>query len=59
VRKVVFLVKDNRVVESPVELGARIGDTVEVKSGVKAGDSVVVHPADNLRDGSRISIPEK
>ena len=58
-RKLVFLVKDNRVVESPVELGARIGDTVEVKSGVKAGDSVVVHPADNLRDGSRISIPEK
>jgi len=58
-RKVVFLVKDNRVVETPVELGARIGDTVEVKSGVKAGDSVVVHPGDKLRDGGRITVPEK
>jgi HlyD family secretion protein len=58
-RKVVFLVKDNRVVETPVELGAKIGDAVEVKSGVKPGDSVVAHPADDLRDGSRISIPEK
>ncbi|MFH1021183.1 MAG: efflux RND transporter periplasmic adaptor subunit, partial [Pseudomonadota bacterium] len=58
-RKVVFLVKDNRVVETPVELGAKIGDAVEVKSGVKAGDSVVLHPSEKLRDGSRISIPEK
>lgn len=58
-RKVAFRVKDNRVVETPVELGAKIGDAVEVKSGVKAGDSVVVHPSDDLRDGSRITIPEK
>jgi RND family efflux transporter MFP subunit len=58
-RKLVFLVKDNRVVETPVELGAKIGDAVEVKSGVKAGDSVVLHPGDKLRDGSRITIPEK
>jgi RND family efflux transporter MFP subunit len=58
-RKVVFLVQDNRVVERPVELGTMIGDAVEVKSGVKAGDSVVLYPADKLRDGSRISIPEK
>jgi HlyD family secretion protein len=58
-RKVVFLVKDNRVVETPVELGAKIGDAVDVKSGVKAGDSVVLHPADKLRDGSRITVPEK
>ncbi|MGA7828236.1 MAG: efflux RND transporter periplasmic adaptor subunit [Geobacteraceae bacterium] len=58
-RKVVFLVKDNRVVETPVELGAKIGDAVEVKSGVTAGDSVVLRPGEKLRDGSRISIPEK
>lgn len=58
-RKVVFLVKDNRVVETPVELGAKIGDAVEVMSGVKAGDSVVLRPGDKLRDGSRITVPEK
>ncbi|MRR54989.1 MAG: efflux RND transporter periplasmic adaptor subunit [Deltaproteobacteria bacterium] len=58
-RKVVFLVKDNRVVETPVKLGNKVGDLEEVISGVKAGDSVVLRPADKLRDGSRISIPEK
>jgi RND family efflux transporter MFP subunit len=58
-RKVVFLVKDNRVVETPVKLGTKIGDVVEVKSGVKAGDSVVLHPGEKLRDGSRITVPEK
>jgi len=58
-RKVVFLVKDTRVVEIPVKLGTKVGELEEVTSGVKAGDSVVLNPGDKLRDGSRISIPEK
>lgn len=58
-KKVVFLVKDDRVNEIPVTLGARAGDLVEVKSGVKAGDRVVSAPGENLRDGSRIRITEK
>jgi RND family efflux transporter MFP subunit len=58
-RKLVFLVKDTRVVETPVALGAKVGDLVEVTSGLKPGDSVVLHPGDKLRDGSRISLLEK
>jgi RND family efflux transporter MFP subunit len=58
-RKLVFLVQDKRVVETPVELGAKLGDQVEVTSGLKPGDSVVLRPNDKLRDGSRISLPEK
>jgi len=58
-RRVVFLVRDGRVREIPVKLGARVGDLVEVTSGVKPGDSVVLRPAENLRDGSRIKLPEK
>ncbi|MRR58160.1 MAG: efflux RND transporter periplasmic adaptor subunit [Deltaproteobacteria bacterium] len=58
-RKLVFLVKDTRVVETPVELGAKLGDLVEVTGGLKPGDSVILHPGDKLRDGSRISLPEK
>lgn len=58
-RKVVFRVQDNRVVETPVQLGAKVGDLVEVTSGVKAGDSVVLRPVNKLRDGSRIAVPEK
>ena len=58
-RKVVFLVKKDRVEEAPVILGSEAGDLVEVVSGVKAGDRVVVKPEEDLRDGSRIKVAEK
>ncbi len=55
----VFLVKDNRVVETPVTLGDKLGDMVEVLSGVRAGDRVVLKPLDKLRNGMRIKVAEK
>ncbi len=58
-RNLVFLVKGDRVVERAVNLGVKVGELVEVTSGVKSGESLVLRPADSLRDGSRISIPEK
>jgi HlyD family secretion protein len=58
-RKVVFLVKKDRVEETPVILGPEAGDLVEVVGGVKAGDRVVVKPEEDLRDGSRIKVAEK
>jgi len=57
--KVLFVVRDDRLQETKVVLGARIGDLVRVVSGVKPGDRVVARPADNLRDGSRITVKEK
>ncbi len=58
-RNLVFLVKGDRVVERAVNLGVKVGELVEVTSGVKSGESLVLRPAGSLRDGSRISIPEK
>jgi len=58
-RKVVFLVKGDRVVETPVSLGGPMGEMVEVLEGVKAGDRVVLNPSDRLRNGSKIKIEEK
>jgi RND family efflux transporter MFP subunit len=55
----VFLVKDNRVVETPVSLGMRMGDMIEVLSGVKPGDQVVLNPSARLTNGSKIKVPEK
>lgn len=58
-RKMVFLVKGNKVVETEIRTGAPIGDLVEVPAGVKAGDKVVLKPLDKLKDGKRIKTAEK
>lgn len=58
-RDVVYLVKGERVVETPVTVGSRIGDLVEITAGAKAGDKVVLKPLERLKDGSRIKTAEK
>jgi RND family efflux transporter MFP subunit len=58
-KNVVYVVKDNQVVETPITVGERLGDMVEVIEGVKAGDRVVVKNTEKLREGSRIKVIEK
>lgn len=58
----VYLVKGEQAVETPVTLGAPVGDLVEVLSGVQAGDKVVLRPSEKLKTGgnkNRIKIVEK
>ena len=55
----VFLAKGEKVVQTPVTLGARIGDLVEVVSGVKAGERIATKPLEKLHDQSRIKTAEK
>ena len=58
-KKAVFLVKGDRVVETPVTEGPRIGEMVEILSGVNAGDKVALKPLEKLKDGARIKTAEK
>lgn len=58
-KKTVFLVRENRVMETPVILGEKLGDMVEVLSGVKAGDRVVFKPLDKMKDRLKIKVAEK
>ncbi|HEX8961192.1 MAG TPA: efflux RND transporter periplasmic adaptor subunit [Geobacteraceae bacterium] len=58
-RKIVFVVKGNRAVETEVRTGGQMGNMVEVVAGVKAGDKVVMKPVEKLRNGSRIKTPER
>ena len=55
----VFLLRGDRVLQSPVTPGARIGDLVQVLSGVKAGERVALKPLDKLRDNARVKTAEK
>ncbi len=58
-KQFVFLIKENRVVKTPITVGAKFGDMIEVLSGVKAGDRVVLKPLNKMRDGLRIKVAEK
>jgi RND family efflux transporter MFP subunit len=55
----VFLIRGNKAAETPVRLGDKIGDMVEVLEGVKAGDKIVLNPSDRLKNGSKIKIEEQ
>jgi len=57
--KAVFLIKENRVVEMPVTVGEKLGDMVEVLSGVKSGDRVALKPLNKMKNGLRIKVAEK
>lgn len=58
-RSVVYLITGDKVSEVEVRTGAKIGELIEIASGVKAGDRVVLHPSDQLHDGARVAFPTK
>lgn len=51
----VFLLRDGRAVERPVEIGRRTGSTAQVLDGLEQGDIVVAYPSDRVRDGARVA----
>ena len=58
-RSVVFVISDGKVAETAVETGAKIGELVEIRSGVKPGDRIVLRPSDELHAGARVALPAK
>jgi multidrug efflux pump subunit AcrA (membrane-fusion protein) len=58
-RTLAYLLEGNQVRETPVRVGATFGDMVEILSGLKAEDRVVVNPPKGLKDGSRIKVAER
>ena len=57
-KKVLFVVKDDRAVETLVAVGGKLGDAVEVLSGGNPGDKVVLNPPKKLRNGSKVKRKE-
>ena len=56
----VFLIKpDNSIAVQKVQTGVTNGDRIQILSGVKAGDTVVVDGADRLREGMRVRISDQ
>jgi RND family efflux transporter MFP subunit len=55
-KSVVFVIRDGRAVETAVATGDKVGELLEITSGVKAGDKVVLRPPEKLRDGTRVTV---
>ena len=47
---------DNRIEERIVTLGEKVGDRVEIATGVKAGERVAANPRGKLADGVRVQL---
>ena len=52
----VYVVEGGRVRQRPVQVGHRNSNEVEILSGLGAGDVVVLHPSNQLREGSRVKV---
>ncbi len=50
----VFVVVANQVQERLVQLGEAVDDVVAVSAGLKRGESVIVQPGPDVRDGARV-----
>ena len=57
-RKVVFVVKDRKAAEVPVQTGAAVGELVQV-TGVQAGDKVVLKPSERVKHGAEVATAGK
>jgi HlyD family secretion protein len=54
-RWAVFAVRDGRARVTPIEVGHRNNRLAEVISGLAAGDRVIQHPSDRIKDGVSVS----
>lgn len=55
----VFVVEGNRAKERVIKTGHVNGVSIEVLSGLSAGEEVITHPDDALKDGAKVSPGEK
>lgn len=55
-KDVAFVVNDDKVAQTAVSLGRKLGDDREVTAGLSGGETVVLDPPDSLKDGSRVRV---
>jgi RND family efflux transporter MFP subunit len=50
-RTMVFVVRGDKLRATPIQVGRKFGELVEITQGLQPGDKVVLRPAPKLRDG--------
>ena len=55
----IFVLQGNHVQETSVQTGVKLGDMIEIISGLKSGDRVVINPPKGMKNGTKIKIAER
>lgn len=55
----VFVVNGDRLAARELKVGERIGERIEVLSGLKTGDTVAITDVDKLTEGTRVKVSER
>jgi HlyD family secretion protein len=58
-RQAVFQIREERAVEVPVTTGKKLGNLIEITSGVKEGDKVITKADEQIKDGARVAVKSK
>jgi RND family efflux transporter MFP subunit len=58
-RYFVYVVQNGKAVKKEVRIGRFFGDMVEILSGVKAEEMVIISPINKIKGGRRVKIEEK
>jgi len=54
----VYIVEKGRAKARPVEIGRRNGLAAQLLSGLKEGETVILHPGDTVEDGKKVRARE-
>jgi HlyD family secretion protein len=57
-KKIAFLIRDDAVTATPLELGDPFGRMIEVRKGLSPGDRVVLKPLPDLQSGNKVKVKE-
>jgi multidrug efflux pump subunit AcrA (membrane-fusion protein) len=52
----VFVIDGDKLVVRELKVGERLGDRIEIVSGVQAGDRVAAKDVDKLTDGMKVTV---
>lgn len=55
-KTVVYIMKDDKAVETEVTTGKVVGQDTEILSGVSAGDKVIATPAEKIVNGAKVKL---
>lgn len=55
-RQVVYVVEDGKAVEKEIKVGVATNENIEVVSGLKQNESVILNPPESIKDGMEVTI---